>query len=324
MIAACCLLLLAANLSSAKSWHRIVPLHSTRDDVRKLLGKPTRPGDLFEDYEMPHYTVTITYATDNVFDTADDCDNPGFSWWDYYHAAMGTVLGISVRFDYEISLTRFKIPNFNKLAKDEPDSTLSVDYFDAKRGIQYSIRKRKIHTIEYGPSTVADANLRCAADPEADARETRVEQMCKQLFGPMIDQRMGLYPVNQFYVLKLVFDRHGNVISLHVEPKYYYDWVHIDWEQRDAFPHLAKSENQRLLAQVDQIKSLGPLVQSVTTNSSGWREETYRDAVLEWDEVGTPSPLDASRLVRWFTVFYVKRRQHNQSLDASGGSVFRN
>ncbi len=182
------------------------------------------------------------------------------------------------------------------------------DYFDAARGIQYSVREGKIHDIEYGPSAVADASLRCAPDPEADVRETRVSQICQQLFGPMIDQRMGLYAVNPFYVMSLTFDRHGDLIGLDVQPKYYYNWIHVDWEGRADFPHLSNWGYQRLLTQIDQIKSCGPLVKSVTTNSSGWREETYRDAVLEWDEVGKPSPLDGSVLVRWFTVFYVKRR----------------
>jgi hypothetical protein len=308
LIIVVCWLLLAANTSWAKSWRGIVPLHSTRNDVRKLLGKPTGQGDFYDDYKLPRYSVSIYYATKNIFTPGDDCAGPAPYWWGDYHVSVGTVLSVEVSFDHEILLAKLKIPDFKKLTKGEPDSTLSVDYFDGKRGLEYEIHDKKVHRITYGPSANADASLRCAPDPDADAREERVNRMCIQLFGPMIDQRMGLYAVNPSYVLSLNFDRHGNVISLRVEPKYYYDWVHIDWEQRDGFPHLALSEYQRLLAQIGQIKSLGPLMQSVTTNSSGWREETHRDAVLEWDEVGSPSPPDVSRLVRSFTVFYVKRR----------------
>lgn len=309
IIVACWLLLLSANSSSAKSWHGIVPLHSTRDDVRKLLGEPDHPGDLFEGYDLRGHKVSVLYATEDVLDPTETCYSPLRYWWGYYHVSVGTVLSVTISFDNDIPLTKFKIPNFNKLTKGEPDSTSSVDYFDAARGIEYSVSEGKIHSIEYGPSAVANAALRCTPDPQADVRKTRVARMYEQLFGPMIDPRKGLYEVNPFYVLRLTFDRHGNLIGLHVEPKYFYDWIEIDWEESDHdFRYLSKSEYDRLLAQLDQIKSLGALVQPVTKNSGGWRDETYRDAVLKWDEVGKPSPIDSLVLVRWFSVYYVKRR----------------
>jgi hypothetical protein len=308
LIIAACLLLVAANSTFAKSWRGIVPLHSTRDDVRKLLGKPSRHGDYYDHYALPRYSVGINYAMENIFNPGDDCDGPAPYWWGDYHVSVGTVLSVEVSFDRDIPLAKLKIPSFNKLTKGEPDSTLSIDYFDAQRGVQYSIRNKRIQTISYGPSAVADAGLRCTPDPEADARETRVNQICSQLFGPMIDRHIGLYAINPFYVLSLTFDRHGELISLRVEPKYYYDWIHIDWEGRDEFPRLSTVEYESVLSRIDHIKPRGPLVQSVTINSSSWREQTYRDAVVEWDEVGNPSEPDASKLVRWFTVFYVKRR----------------
>ena len=304
-----CLLLLSANSTLAKSWRGIVPLRSTRADVQKLLGNPASPGDWLERYDFRGYTVYVQYATGNVFDPTDHCENPGYYWWGYYHAATGTVLSVEVSFDYEIPLAKLKIPNFNKLPKDEPDETLSVDYFDAKRGIQYSVRKRKVHTIEYGPSTVADALYRCAPDAQADAREARAHELCAKLFGPMIDSRLHLYAVNASYVLYLTFDRHGGVIALHVEPKYVYDWWHPDWEQRDDFPHLSKPEYERLLAQVDQIKPRGALLQTpVVTKSDGSHEQQYREGDLAWDETTDPKrSQDAPVLIRSFRFYYLKR-----------------
>jgi|GEM_PF-2693765 hypothetical protein len=301
-------LLVVANSTLAKSWRGIVPLHSTRDDVHKLLGKPAQAGDLFEDYDFRGYSVSVLYATDNVLDPTETCASPLGYWWGYYRVSAGTVLSVSISYDREIPLTKFKIANFTKLTKTEPDDTLSVDYFDATRGIQYSVRERKLHEIEYGPSPVTDAALRCAPDLEADGRETRVRQICQQLFGPMIDQRMRLYAVSPFYVMSLTFDRHGDLVGVEVHPKYFYDWVHIDWESRTEFPHLSNAQYDQLLVQLDQIKSRGPLIKSVTTNSSGWREETYRDAVVEWDEVEDDSSRAAPRLVRWFKLLYPKRR----------------
>jgi hypothetical protein len=308
VIIAACLLLVATESAFAKSWRGIVPLHSRRDDVHRLLGKPTHSGDLFDNYDLRGYRVSVLYATENTLDPTETCDSPLRYWWGYYRVSVGTVLSVSISYDREIPLKQFKIPNLKKLTKGEPDNTLSVDYFDSARGIQYSIRERKLHGIEYGPSAVADAALRCAPDPEADGRETHVRQMCQQLFGPMIDQPKGLYAVSPFYVMSLTFDRHGELIGLDVQPKYFFDWLRIDWESRTEFPHLSNGQYDHLLAQLDQIKSRGPLMKSVTINSSGWREETYRDAVVEWDEVQHGSSRDASRLIRWFKLLYPKRR----------------
>jgi hypothetical protein len=130
----------------------------------------------------------------------------------------------------------------------------------------------------------------------------------------MIDRRMGLYPINNFYVMHLVFDRHHQLIALQVHPKYYYDWIHIDWEERDDFRNLSKLDYERLLTQVDQIKTRGRLVKpvsptSVVTNFTAWREETYADAILKWGEVaGSQRPADAPVLVRWFEVLYTNQR----------------
>ena len=313
LLIAACLLFVAAISASARSWRGIVPLHSTRGDVRKLLGTPKRHGDSYDDYELARYTVSINYATENIFTPGDDCDGPAPYWWGDYHVSVGTVLSVDVDFYPDIPLSKLKIPDLKKLAKGEPDSTLSVDYFDAKRGLEYAIREKKVHRITYGPSIVADAGLRCAPDPEADARETRVEQTCRRLFGPMIDSRMGLYAVNSFYVLSLVFDRHGNVISVRVEPKYYYDWVHIDWEERGDFRYLTRSDYEELLAQIDRIRPRGTLLEPTSPtpeirNFTAWRRETYSDGVLRRGEVADERNVRDPVLVRWFEIIFVKRR----------------
>jgi len=146
------------------------------------------------------------------------------------------------------------------------------------------------------------------------SERARVLALCDQLYGSMIDRRMGLYAVNEFFVLKPIFDRRGELVALYVEPKWYYDWYNVAWEARDDFHNLSKTEYERLLAQVDQIKPRGSLVKpaspiSVVTNLTAWREETYAEAVLEWGEVaGSQRPADAPVLLRWFTVLYIKRR----------------
>lgn len=306
-IIASCLVLLGATPKFAASWRGIVPLRSTRDDIRQLLGTPTRHGDFYDDYERLRYTVSVEYATENIFTPGDDCNGPAPYWWGEYHVSVGTVLSVLVSFDRDIPLSKFRIPNLNKLTKGEPGDTLTIDYFDKKRGLQYSIRDKRVHTIQYGPSAISDIALRCAPDRDADAREAHVNQICKRLFGSMIDQRLNLYGINPSYALHLTFDRHGDVIALDVEPRYIYDWWHTDWEQRDDFPHLSKSEYDRLLAQVDQIKQRGPLIGTVTTNPDGSREQQYREGVLRWEEMTGSERSSDARTIRLFHFYYLKR-----------------
>jgi hypothetical protein len=145
------------------------------------------------------------------------------------------------------------------------------------------------------------------------SEQARVLTLCDQLYGPMIDRRMGLYAVNRFFVLKPIFDRHGQLVALHVEPKWYYDWYNVAWEAGDDFRNLSKTDYESLLTQVDQIKPRGSLVKpanpvSIVTNFTAWREETYTGAILKWGEVaGSQRPADAPMLVRWFDVLYIKR-----------------
>jgi hypothetical protein len=144
------------------------------------------------------------------------------------------------------------------------------------------------------------------------SEQARVLALCDQLYGPIIDRRMGLYAVNEFFVLKPVFDRR-QLVTLYVEPKWYYDWYNVAWEAGDDFRNLSKTEYERLLTQVDQLKARGSLVKpassiSVVTNLTAWRKETYADATLAWGEVaGSQRPADAPVLVRWFRVYYSRR-----------------
>ena len=82
------------------------------------------------------------------------------------------------------------------------------------------------------------------------------------MYGPMVDQKRNLFSINEFYVLRLSFNRAGSLMQLAVEPKYYYDIDHPDWVQPDNFPNLSKTEFESILAEVDRIKPKGSLVKT--------------------------------------------------------------
>ncbi len=158
------------------------------------------------------------------------------------------------------------------------------------------------------------ASFVLASDVAAKPSEqTRVLQLCTKTYGATVDQKRNLFSLNEFYVLRLNFNRRGRLMLLAVEPKYYYDDDHPDWAEPDHFPYLSKTEYERLVAEVDGVKPKGPLVKpaspvSFVTNMTAWRRETHRAGILEWGELvdlgrGDNAPL----LVRWFRVYYSKR-----------------
>lgn len=159
-IAASCLLIFLATPSPAREWRGIVPLQSTREDVRKILGKPDREYHSNDDYDMDDALVSVLYAQEY-------CSGPPRYYWGSYGVSPGTVLSISVRFYKGIPLAKFKIPNMDKLRKGEPDSISTVDYFDGEQGIEYSVQDGKVQAVEYGPSA-ADAYLRCSEIDDED------------------------------------------------------------------------------------------------------------------------------------------------------------
>jgi hypothetical protein len=133
------------------------------------------------------------------------------------------------------------------------------------------------------------------------------------MYGPVVDQKRNLFSINEFYVLRLNFNRHGRLTLLAVEPKYYYADGHPDWAEPNDFPNLSTTEYDRLVAEVDRIKPKGSLVKrrlrgAVVTNMTAWYSETYRHALLEWGEVvDLRRASDAPLLVRWFRLYYSKR-----------------
>jgi hypothetical protein len=145
------------------------------------------------------------------------------------------------------------------------------------------------------------------------SERSRIIPLCTQMYGSVVDQPRTLFSINQFYVLRLNFNRSGKLTQLAVEPKYYYEIDHPDWAEPDNFPNLSKTEYERLVAEVDGVKPKGALIKrrastAAGTNMTAWWRESYRHGILEWGEVvDLRRAPDAPTLVRWFRVYYSKR-----------------
>lgn len=131
-----------------REWRGIVPLHSTRADVERLLGKPHMQGDIY-DYEDE--MVSIFYQRH----TCEENKGEG------YNVPIDTVLFISVNFkNKDRSLSDFPI-DWTQYKKTEGGHVPGIAYYsDRDKGISYEIFNGKVRSVEYG-GTTADAHLRC-------------------------------------------------------------------------------------------------------------------------------------------------------------------
>lgn len=138
----------------------------------------------------------------------------------------------------------------------------------------------------------------------ASERESVLRSL-REMFGAPVDVKVNLFEVNRFYVLRVQFDRRERLSELAVEPKYYFEQNHPDWEEPSDFAFLSKAEYESLLLRLDKIRPRGHLLRassvSVVTNLTAHHKDVYQNAVLVWGELvdlrrGENPPLQ----VRWF------------------------
>lgn len=139
MVSSLCLILCLAKVSLAKEWHGIVPLHSTREDVLRVLGKSTIGDDL---YDVEEGRVNIMYSHRR-------CEQGLPADWGNWNVPSKEAN----------SCGGLKIPDLDKLFWYEDDAGASY-YRDKKEGTEYSVMDGKVIDIAYGP-TEKDKSLLC-------------------------------------------------------------------------------------------------------------------------------------------------------------------
>lgn len=147
------LLLLATSPTiSAKDWGKISPLHSSREDVERLLGKSKGgPNDAFiAMYETANETVSVIYSWKRCEkDAKDDWNVP-----------LGTVLSISVfpRHRFTITQLGIDLSLFEKNTSDhQPDF---IYYTNTEEGFVIEVTGERVSSRIYLP-TKKDEHLRC-------------------------------------------------------------------------------------------------------------------------------------------------------------------
>ena len=154
-----CLLLLATALTHAKAWRGIVPLHSTRADVMRRLGKPNPRNN---HHELKTQRAYIYYS-----DGTPCAKAPEGAW----NVPRDTVVSILVRPKKKLWFSDLKLDlqKFKKVKDQELEHR--TRYRNEEEGITYEVfegggeNDGLILYIEYGPSA-EDKHLQCPATVE--------------------------------------------------------------------------------------------------------------------------------------------------------------
>lgn len=146
-------LLFTSQAAAAKAWRGIVPLHSTRADVERLLGPP----NLEEwGYQIEGELVFITYSSGG-------CEEGVSGRW---NTPPNTVVEIRVSPNREVSLADTLPPGrtFEQIYAIEKTE---IDYLDAEEGVQYTARDGLILAVTYIGSAADEKQLSCGPDKYA-------------------------------------------------------------------------------------------------------------------------------------------------------------
>lgn len=137
----------------AKGWKGIVPLHSDRADVEKLLGAPSGECKCF--YDTGRETVRVEYSK-------AQCVGYPSGW----NVTADKVLTLHIRPNQPVKFTDLQLSEskFYKAA----DDTLTRYYSSRVDGVQYTVsRDGMVQAVTYIPST-NDSALRCPCFPRLD------------------------------------------------------------------------------------------------------------------------------------------------------------
>jgi hypothetical protein len=168
-------LILLPGDATAKPWHGIVPLHSTRADVERILGKPVVDRDV---YDAPDGRAIISYSK------GLPCEEgvPG----------LGNIPGDTVVEIY-LSLTRFeklsdRLAPGREYTQIQAVHTPTLYYVDRQEGVRYTVQDGMVVSISYGGSTEDEKKFSCgeykyAAPLPENPDPRRIEQYPYDSYG---------------------------------------------------------------------------------------------------------------------------------------------
>jgi len=145
--------LIILPVTSARGWRGIIPLHSTRADVERLLGKPLPEGDYL-------------YLTEDNFVRIDFAKGPCDGWPRGWNVPRDTVLALTVRSNTPVQFSELHVATTN-VSKAYDDAFFTY-YANRTEGIEYTVSSDGLlSSTKYFP-TPEDSGLRCKCFPPED------------------------------------------------------------------------------------------------------------------------------------------------------------
>lgn len=155
-----CILVLVMPVTATptRGWRGIVPLHSTRADVERLLGLGSNAGPISV-YKTANESIYVEYATDR-------CKGAISGW----NVTGGTVLQLTVTSKSEQRFSDLDL-NLERFTK-RYDDAMNAYYTNVLEGIKYTVTPDgMVESVSYIPS-VSDSSLRCRGFPAYDGGAT--------------------------------------------------------------------------------------------------------------------------------------------------------
>lgn len=141
------LLLFLSGAANAKDWRGIVPLHSTIEDVEKLLGKP--PFNSRYVYETEEGRVIFFYQS-----------NPNVTCGKGYNTPFGTILFIEIESKKKPLLTDLNLD----MSKFKRYFTCigAIGYDNREEGFEMHIYDGAVYRFYYGPTAIDAKQFACS------------------------------------------------------------------------------------------------------------------------------------------------------------------
>ena len=172
-LACAAVLLLTAAAAQAKEWRGVVPLHSTRDDVERLLGPPQAD---YWHYNFEEESAHLSYAE-------RPCEEGLPRGW---NVPKDTVVEIHTVPKNDLKLSDVLAPG-KDYRQVSAAHTAHVYYVDAEEGVRYTVWEGMVQSISHFPAA-KDDSLACGeykyASPVArGAKLASVEHYPLDIYG---------------------------------------------------------------------------------------------------------------------------------------------
>jgi len=248
--------LAAGTFHQPRGWNGLVPLHSTRADVERILGRSADSCNCL--YKTTNESVHVDYA-------AGTCKGFPAGW----NVPAGTVLVITVRSTQQQKMANLNI-DLSSYVKFSDDAGVTY-YARREEGIKYEVSQDgTVTAVSYIPS-VRDIDLRCSGFPPEDATTARYKHFDEYLKKVVIDETARL----DNFAVELLNNQHliGYIIA---------------YAGRSARVGEAKKDVNEIRAYLTTKRNLEP--KRLVTIDGGHREHSTIELYLVPRELPPPAP----------------------------------